>query len=75
MRLAAHRQLRQRTAGQTLDTTALVHEAYLKLVDHDRVGWRDRGHFLAVAPTAMRHILVDAARSRTAQWQMPMRKA
>jgi RNA polymerase sigma factor (TIGR02999 family) len=67
LRLAAPRQLRKRSAGRTLDTTALVHEAYLKLVDHHRVDWRDRGHFLAVASTAMRHILVDAARRRTAQ--------
>lgn len=67
LRLAAHRQIRRRRRGQTLDTTALVHEAYLKLVDHGAAEWRDRGHFLAVASTAMRQILVDSARRRTAQ--------
>jgi RNA polymerase sigma factor (TIGR02999 family) len=50
-----------------LNTTALVHEAYLKLVDPANAGWHDRSHFLAVAATAMRHILVDYARQRTAQ--------
>jgi RNA polymerase sigma factor (TIGR02999 family) len=48
--------------GHTLDTSALVHEAYLKLVDQTRVTWRNRSHFLAVASTAMRRILVDHAR-------------
>ena len=67
LRVLARRQLRRQRPGQTLDTTALVHEAYLKLVDTERVEWRDRSHFLAVAATAMRHILVDAARRRTAQ--------
>jgi RNA polymerase sigma-70 factor, ECF subfamily len=46
----------------TLNTTALVHEAYLKLVDQDRAGWNDRTHFLAIAATAMRRILIDYAR-------------
>lgn len=49
---------------QTLQATALVHEAYLKLVDQSRVDWRDRTHFFAVAATAMRRILVDRARAR-----------
>jgi RNA polymerase sigma factor (TIGR02999 family) len=50
-----------------LQTTGLVHEAYLKLVDHSRADERDRAHFLALASVAMRHVLVDRARSRVAQ--------
>lgn len=53
---------RRRGAGHTLDTTALVHEAWLKL--HGAGAFENRGHFLAVAATAMRHILVDHARKR-----------
>lgn len=55
----------RRTAGATLDTGGLVHEAYLRLVDERRAGWEDRQHFFAVAATAMRHILVDHARRRS----------
>ena len=63
----ARRQLRQRrTTHDTLGTTALVHEAYLKLVGHTPATMRDRQHFLSVAATAMRHILVDYARRRNA---------
>ena len=58
----ARRQLRAEPAGHTLSTTALVHEAYLKLVDQTRAEWQDRGHFFAVASGAMRRILVDYAR-------------
>lgn len=58
----AHRQLRRRRPGQTLGATDLVHEAYLKLIDQQRVEWQDRLHFFAVAATAMRHILIDYAR-------------
>jgi len=61
----ARRQLRGRPNG-TLDTHALVHEAYLRLVDQSRPDWRTRGHFSAVASTAMRHILIDWARRRQA---------
>ena len=53
-------------ADNTLTTTALVHEAYLKLVDQTRTSWQDRAHFLAVASIAMRQILVDHARERGA---------
>lgn len=53
-------------AGQGLETTALVNELYLKLVDQER-GWSDRGHFFAACATAVRHILVDAARHQTRQ--------
>jgi RNA polymerase sigma factor (TIGR02999 family) len=66
LRAVARRQLRRRRPGQTLDTTALVNEAYVKLVDRKGADWRDRGHFLSVAAVAMRHILVDHARSRVA---------
>lgn len=62
LRRIAHRQLAREDAGHTLDTTALVHEAYLKLVDQTRAEWTDRSHFFAVASTAMRRILVDYAR-------------
>ncbi len=63
----AHRQLKRFRPGQTLDTTALVHEAYLRLVDPSRCELTDRAHFLGVTAIAMRQILVDHARSRTAQ--------
>jgi RNA polymerase sigma factor (TIGR02999 family) len=51
----------------TLSATALVHEAYVKLIDQSRVEWKDRGHFFAVASQACRRILVDYARKRHAQ--------
>lgn len=66
LRSMAHARLAGRGPGASLDTTALVHEAYLKLVDQDRVEWRDRSHFFAVAATAMRQIIVDRARRRGA---------
>ena len=62
LRRLARRQLRREADGHTLDTAALVHEAYLRLVDQTRGEWHDRSHFLAVAATAMRRILVDHAR-------------
>ena len=62
LRRIAHRQLRAEPVGHTLSTTALVHEAYLRLVDQTRAEWQDRGHFFAVASGAMRRILVDYAR-------------
>jgi RNA polymerase sigma factor (TIGR02999 family) len=62
----AHRHLARERAGHTLQTTALVHEAYLRLVDQNRVEWKDRGHFFAVASTLMRRVLVDYARARLA---------
>jgi len=63
LRRIAHRQISRERAGHTLDTTGLVHEAYLKLVDQTRTQWTDRAHFFAVASNAMRRILVDHARS------------
>jgi RNA polymerase sigma factor (TIGR02999 family) len=56
--------MRRERAGHTLQPTALVHEAYLKLVDQNRVDWRNRAHFLGVAAQAMRRLLVDHARAR-----------
>lgn len=67
LRRMARRALDGEQTGHTLDTTALVHEAYLRLVDSARVPWEDRSRFLAVAATAMRHILIDYARRRRAQ--------
>ena len=64
LRLIAHRQIARRPSGGTLETTGLVHEAYLKLVDQSRVGVHDRAHFLALASLAMRHVLVDRAKAR-----------
>jgi RNA polymerase sigma factor (TIGR02999 family) len=62
----ARRELARRRPGDTLDTSALVHEAYLKLAGSGRRSWNDRAHFFAVAATAMRQIIVDHARRRRA---------
>jgi RNA polymerase sigma factor (TIGR02999 family) len=62
----AHRKLAFEQPGHTLQTTALVHEAYLKLVDQTRVDWQNRTHFFAVAALAMRRILVNHAEARRA---------
>ena len=66
LRKIAHRQLGAERAGHTLSTTALVHEAYLRLVDQTRAEWSDRAQFFAVAARAMRRILVDYARRHRA---------
>jgi RNA polymerase sigma factor (TIGR02999 family) len=66
LRLMAHRHLAKRDSAGTLQTTGLVHDAYLKLVDQSQASWQDRAHFLAVASLAMRHVLVDRARARLA---------
>lgn len=63
---AAARQRRGWEGDETLDTTALVHEAYLKLVDQSAPDWRCRAHFVAVAARAMRQILIDHARRKCA---------
>lgn len=65
LREIAHRHLSGRRDGATLNTTALVNEAYLKLVDQSRAQWNDRVHFLSVAALAMRHILTDRAKARS----------
>jgi RNA polymerase sigma factor (TIGR02999 family) len=67
LRRLAHHTLRGEADDLTLRTTELVHEAYLKLVDHHAVDWEDRQHFFAVAARAMRQVLVDHARARTAE--------
>jgi RNA polymerase sigma factor (TIGR02999 family) len=66
LRSMAARYLRRENPGHTLQPTALVHEAYLKLVDQKRVHWKNRAHFYGVAAQAMRRILLDHARSRDA---------
>jgi RNA polymerase sigma factor (TIGR02999 family) len=66
LRRLAHRQLRGEREDIPLRTTELVHEAYLKLVRHHDVDWEDRQHFFAVAARAMRQVLVEHARRRTA---------
>ena len=67
LRALAHRQLARIRPGDTLQTTALVHEAYLKLLGTARPEWHDRRHFFAVASRAMRQISVDYARTQAAQ--------
>lgn len=66
LRRVAHRQMSRERTGDSFQTTALINEAYLRLVDSTRVQPRDRGHFFAIAAQAMRHILIDRARSRRA---------
>jgi len=65
LRRLAHRYMSRERTDHTLQPTALVHEAYLKLVDQTRVDWRGKTHFFAVGAQAMRRILIDHARSRT----------
>lgn len=64
LRRQASRYLRRERSNHTLQTTALIHEAYLKLVDQKEVEWQSRAHFFAIAAQAMRRILVDYARER-----------
>lgn len=67
LQLIAHRHLRREAQNHTLQTTALVHEAYLKLVDQTRVNWQNRAQFFGVTAQAMRRILIDRARERLAE--------
>ena len=60
----AHRYMRQERSNHTLQTTALINEAYLRLIDWKNVRWQNRAHFFGMAATLMRRILVDFARSR-----------
>jgi RNA polymerase sigma factor (TIGR02999 family) len=62
----ARTQRRRLAKSETLNTTALVHEAFIKLVGQERLEFRDRAHFMAVAATAMRHLLIDHARRKRA---------
>lgn len=66
LRLRAARYLRRERPGHTLQTTALIHETYLRLVDQKDVRWQNRAHFFAIAAQLMRRILVDHARQRDA---------
>jgi RNA polymerase sigma factor (TIGR02999 family) len=67
LRRIAHRQMRNERHGHTLQTTALVNEAYLRLRELHRIDWHDRRHFLSVAARIMRRILVDRARAVRAE--------
>ena len=67
LRRLAHRQLNREGGGHTLQTTGLVHEAYLKLAGGASIGAANRAHFLAIAARAMRQVLVDYARRRKAE--------
>lgn len=66
LRLMAHRYMKNERQGNTLQTTALVHEVYLRLVDVTKIQWHERAQFFAMAAQMMRRILVDAARARGA---------
>ena len=63
----AHRCMARENPGHTLQTTALVNEVYLRLVDADSVNWQDRAHFFAISARMMRRVLTDFARSRNYQ--------
>jgi RNA polymerase sigma factor (TIGR02999 family) len=65
LRNLAHRYFRNERRGHTLQPTALVHEAYLRLVDESRVDWNGQAHFRAVCARVMRQVLIDYARSRS----------
>ena len=67
LRQMARRYMRRQSAGHTFQTTDLIHEAYLKLARQEDRNWQNRAHFFGVAAQAMRHILVDYARSKNSQ--------
>ncbi len=67
LRRIAKRFIKQQNGNHTLQTTELIHEAYLKLIDNKEKEWHNRAHFFSVAAQAMRHILVDNARSKQRQ--------
>lgn len=73
LRRMARNHMRRQPSGHTFQTTELIHEAYLKLAKQDERNWQNRAHFFGVAASAMRHILVDYARSKSSQkrggWQ------
>lgn len=66
LRVLARRQRRRWQGNETLDTTALIHEAYLRLADQSAQAWTSHAHFLAIASRAMRHVLLDYAKGRNA---------
>lgn len=67
LRQVAHRRMRDERPDHVLQTTALINEAYLRLIDINRVRWQSRAHFFAISARVMRRILVDAARERDAR--------
>src|SRR5712672_940360 len=67
LRRIARRQLGRFRRGETLDTSSLGNEAYLKLIDQSRASWQDRNHFFAIAARAMRQVIIDYARNRKCQ--------
>jgi RNA polymerase sigma factor (TIGR02999 family) len=67
LREMARRHMRRQPSGHTFQTTELIHEAYLKIAKNDQQNWQNRAHFFGVAAQAMRHILVDYARSKQSQ--------
>src|SRR5439155_661624 len=67
LRRLAHRYMTRESTGHTLETSALVNEAYLRLIDQKEVRWQNRAHFFGIAAQIMRRILVDYARSRSYQ--------
>lgn len=67
LRRLAHAYMRRQRSDHTLQTTALVNEAYMRLIDSNRVKWQDRNHFFAMSAKLMRRILVDFARTKNAQ--------
>lgn len=62
LRRLARNYMARESPGHTLQTSALINEAYLRLIDHQNVAWQNRAHFFGVAATVMRHILIDHAR-------------
>jgi RNA polymerase sigma factor (TIGR02999 family) len=62
----AHQYMRRENAGHVLQTSALINEAYIRLVDQPQIRWQDRAHFFGIAARLMRHILVDESRKRNA---------
>jgi RNA polymerase sigma-70 factor (ECF subfamily) len=67
LRQQAHRYLQHEQRGHSLQTTALLNETYLRLVDCDKISWKNRAHFFAITAKMMRNILVDYARARRSQ--------
>ena len=65
LRQLAHQYMRRERPGHTMQTTALIHEAYLRLVDQNQVRWQHQAHFFGIAARLMRQILIEHARSRT----------
>ena len=68
LRCLAAQKMSQELPGQTLQATALVHEAYIRLVDSEAQDWNSRGHFFGAAAEAMRRILIDNARGYSKRW-------